>query len=664
MAVIVVVNGSTFHGHKPRRIPRKSVNVEEVSLKLDSSWAGLEVVVYWVNSATGETVRLPLKDPAQPHKIPWEVLADLGELRMGLVGMDGGSTVKPTIWLIYGNVVEGVDPDAGDDPQEPTPNYLAQMVQQATQANQAAQEAKEAAKNAADSLASAGPYAQAAKDAAEAAKASQDASATSARQANEAAQAAKDAAGSIGDSVDRAEGAATEAGTAKQAAETAQAAASNSAGTAQGAATTASEAAQTAQEAATQAGEYLATVKEDANNAESAALEAGKSQEAARDAAQEAANARDQANTAATSADTAKNAAEQAATTAGAAQSGAAQSAQAAANSAQAAERAKQEAQNAAAAFPAPSPEVAGMVPVVNPEGNGYIFGEAGGGGAGGELLLAEYIHQGNREIYLKSIDWETGIVECTEPHGLTENEAILLVPNNWWTAKGLADNGVSIPMEWVKYAKTIGVVPQDDTHIKIAGGTSTLALTEDLPVDPLADGNEKVDVSKFHIEVPTGFSIRDFPVKPISLSVCVQCMTSALIYRYLYARVETANGKALDATNALLGIPAFGAIVKPRHAVYHQMFMDVDVLKGGRVSFRINTSSQGRRDSTKFNGEQSGSGSAASGRENIFNVWSLTDMSGYGEEISHFTAVLMGSRPFLSNHSMVRIFAKAVKQE
>lgn len=96
MAVIVVVNGSTFYGHKPRRIPRKSVNVEEVSLKLDSSWAGLEVVVYWVNSATGETVRLPLKDPAQPHKIPWEVLADLGELRMGLVGMDGGSTVKPT----------------------------------------------------------------------------------------------------------------------------------------------------------------------------------------------------------------------------------------------------------------------------------------------------------------------------------------------------------------------------------------------------------------------------------------------------------------------------------------------------------------------------------------------------------------------------------------
>lgn len=383
MAVIVVVSGSTFYGHKPREIPCKSVNVEDVALKLDSSWTGLEVVVYWANSATGKPVRLPLKDPAQPHKIPWEVLADLGELRMGLVGMDGGSTVKPTIWLTYGKVVEGVDPETGDDTQEPTPNYLAQMVEQATQANQAAQEAKEAAKNAADSLASAGPYAQAAKDAAEAAKASQDASATSARQANEAAQAAKDAAGSIGDSVDRAEGAATEAGTAKQAAETAQAAASNSAGTAQGAATTASEAAQTAQEAATQAGEYLATVKQDANNAESAALEAGKSQEAARGAAQEAANARDQANTAATAADTAKDAAEQAATTAGNAQSGAAQSAQTAASSASAAQEAQQAAEAAAAVLPTPTPEDAGKVPMVNPEGNGYIFGEAGGDGGG-----------------------------------------------------------------------------------------------------------------------------------------------------------------------------------------------------------------------------------------------------------------------------------------
>ena len=387
MAVIVVVSGSTFYGHKPREIPCKSVNVEDVALKLDRSWTGLEVVVCWENSATGKSVRLPLQDPAQPHKIPWEVLDDLGELRMGLVGMDGGSTVKPTIWLTYGKVVDGVDPDAGDDPQEPTPNYLAQMVQQATQANQAAQEAKEAAKNAADSLASAGPYAQAAKDAAEAAKASQDASATSARQANEAAQAAKDAAGSIGDSVDRAEGAATEAGTAKQAAETAQAAASNSAGTAQGAATTASKAAQTAKEAATQAGEYLATVKEDANNAESAALEAGKSQEAARDAAQEAANARDQANTAATSADTAKNAAEQAATTAGAAQSGAAQSAQAASQSASEAQKSKEAAEAAATAFPPLTEAVANKILAADESGKKLVFIDPpGGGGTDGEF--------------------------------------------------------------------------------------------------------------------------------------------------------------------------------------------------------------------------------------------------------------------------------------
>ena len=382
----VIVKSSRFNAHYPVDIPKNTVNAEAVLIRLDSEWDGLTVRIHWLNVAS-KVEKNPLLERDKPNTIPWEVLADLGELRMGLVGLDGETVIKPTIWLTYGYVVDGVDPEAGDDPQPPTPSWEQQMVEQAKAAAAAAEASKDAAEKAGAAAGAAAPYADEAKKSAEAAKASQDASATSARQANEAAQAAKDAAGSIGDSVDRAEGAATEAGTAKQAAETAQAAASNSAGTAQGAATTASKAAQTAKEAATQAGEYLATVKEDADNAESAALEAGKSQEAARDSAQEAANARDQATTAATTADTAKDAAEQAATTAGNAQSGAAQSAQAAANSAQAAERAKQEAQNAAAAFPAPSPEVAGMVPMVNQEGNGYIFGEAGGGGAGGELL-------------------------------------------------------------------------------------------------------------------------------------------------------------------------------------------------------------------------------------------------------------------------------------
>ena len=394
MDTVIVSNGQ-FYSHYPKNIAKGTVDAEAVLVRLDPEWDNLTVRIHWLNVASG-VEKVVLLERDNPNTIPWEVLTDLGELRMGLVGMDGDTTVKPTIWLTYGYVVDGVDPGGGDDPQEPTKNYLAQMVEQATQANQAAQDAKDAAKDAAESLASAGPYAEEAKQAAEAAKASQDA-ATSARQANEAAQTAQEAVASIGDAVQQAQQAATDAGAAKSAAETAQAAAAQSAGTAQTAATTASKVAQTAQSAATQAGEYLASVEADAQAAANAATAAGKSQEDAQTAAQDARNARDQANTAATTAQghasaatTAKDAAEQAATNAGNAQAGADQSAQAAASSASAAQEAQKAAEAAAALLPTPTPEDAGKVPMVNPEGDGFIFSALSAGGAGEWELVAD----------------------------------------------------------------------------------------------------------------------------------------------------------------------------------------------------------------------------------------------------------------------------------
>lgn len=277
----VIVASSQFYSHYPKRIPKGTVNAEAVQIRLDSEWEGLTVIVHWLNVASGVEIT-PMLERDNPNTIPWEVLTDLGELRMGLVGLDGETVIKPTIWLTYGYVVDGVDPEAGDDPHPPTPSWEQQMVEQATQANQAAQAAQKAAEEAAESLASAGPYADEAKKSAEAAKASQKAADTSAKQA--------------------------------------------------------------------------ANAKDQANIAS--------------DTAKDHADA----------AGAAKVAAERAAETAGNAQSDASQSAQAAANSAQAAERAKQEAQKAAAAFPAPSKEFAGKYLLVNPEGNGYIFGEAGGG--------------------------------------------------------------------------------------------------------------------------------------------------------------------------------------------------------------------------------------------------------------------------------------------
>lgn len=287
----VIVASSQFYSHYPKRIPKGTVNAEAVLIRLDSEWEGLTVRIHWLNVAS-KVEKNPLMERDKPNTIPWEVLADLGELRMGLVGLDGETVIKPTIWITYGHVVDGVDPESGSDPQPPTPSWEQQMVEQAKAAAAAAEASKDAAEKAGEAAGAAAPYADEAKKSAEEAKASQDAAATS---------------------------------------------------------------------------------------------------------VQEAWNAKDQANIAsntakghADAAGTAKVAAERSAETAGNAQSGAAQSAQAAANSAQAAERAKQEAQNAAAAFPAPSPEVAGMVPMVNPEGDGYVFGDVSSGVAGEWELVAD----------------------------------------------------------------------------------------------------------------------------------------------------------------------------------------------------------------------------------------------------------------------------------
>ena len=284
----VIVASSQFYSHYPKRIPKGTVNAEAVLIRLDSEWDGRTVRIHWLNVESG-VEKVVLLERDQPNTIPWEVLTDLGELRMGLVGLDGETVIKPTIWLSYGYVVEGVDPESGSDPQPPTPSWEQQMVEQATQANQAAQAAQKAAEEAAESVASAGPYA-------EEAKASQDAAATSAQQASVAAQTAQEAAGSIGDAVKRAENAATAAGAAQQAAEAAQGAAAQSAGAAQTAAGTAAEASLAAQGAAKEAGGYLDSVKADAK----AAIEA-KTQ--AQTAVTQAGTAKDGAETAAKNAE-------------------------------------------------------------------------------------------------------------------------------------------------------------------------------------------------------------------------------------------------------------------------------------------------------------------------------------------------------------------------
>ena len=230
----VIVKSSRFNAHYPVDIPKNTVNAESVLVRPDSEWDGLTVRIHWLNVASG-VEKVVLLERDQPNTIPWEVLTDLGELRMGLVGLDGETVIKPTIWLTYGYVSDGVDPESGSDPQPPTPIWEQQMVEQARVAAEAAEEAKDAAVNAEKAASQAGPYADEAKKSAEAAKEAQRAASTSAQeagnakdQANIASDTAKDHADAAGAAKVEAERAAEMAGNAQSgAAQSAQASANS-----------------------------------------------------------------------------------------------------------------------------------------------------------------------------------------------------------------------------------------------------------------------------------------------------------------------------------------------------------------------------------------------------------------------------------------------------
>ena len=145
MDTVIVSNGQ-FYSHYPKNIAKGTVDAEAVLIRLDSEWDNLTIRIHWLNVESG-VEKVVLLERDQPNTIPWEVLDDLSELRMGLDGMDGGTIVKPTVWLTYGYVVAGVDPEAGDDPQPPTPSWEQQMVALAEASAKAAKAAKEIADN-------------------------------------------------------------------------------------------------------------------------------------------------------------------------------------------------------------------------------------------------------------------------------------------------------------------------------------------------------------------------------------------------------------------------------------------------------------------------------------------------------------------------------------
>ena len=403
MDTVIVSNGQ-FYSHYPKNIAKGTVDAEAVLVRLDSEWDNLTVRIHWLNVVSA-VEKVVLLERAQPNTIPWEVLTDLGELRMGLDGMDGGTVVKPTVWLTYGYVVEGVDPEAGDDPQPPTPSWEQQMVEQATAAANAAKKAKETADNL---------------------------------------------------------------------------------------------------QAAAEAGEFNG----DPGPAGPAGL-----------------------------------------------------------------------------GLPTPTQEDAGKVPMVNPEGNGYIFGEAGGGGAGGKLIVV-YVHQGNAEYNIESLDFETGVVQCPEAHGLSEPTKVMIVPNDW--TNNLYNYAAPyIPVEWLTYTGAIYLLPVTETSFMVVGNDKETPIT----IDPDGEYNGTMDVTKLHFEAPVNWEINgiDKLIKTSRIHLSMYGFALPGVNRYTQVNTTPNWGN-------YVGIQALDTAVKSRYMLFSVVDVDVDIPNQGAGYYIGNTWAGGRR--------------------------------------------------------------------
>jgi len=122
--------------------------------------------------------------------------------------------------------------------------------------------------------------------------------------------------------------------------------------------------------------------------------------------------------------------------------------------------------------------------------------------------LLVDYTHTANQEIYINAIDYATGIVTTTTPHGLTgtliSNVGIFV---NGLNAPSTFDlrNIKTIPFEYLTTRVYVTVVNASQLKItNSSGGVISVNTTS-------TENNNNLDISKWHIEILDTYSI-DIP--------------------------------------------------------------------------------------------------------------------------------------------------------
>lgn len=192
--------------------------------------------------------------------------------------------------------------------------------------------------------------------------------------------------------------------------------------------------------------------------------------------------------------------------------------------------------------------ENAGKLLGVGTDGNVALMG----GASVGEILIADYTHQGNPEFHFVDFDFATGIGTTTEPHGLTKKTEVLICPNDW-TVLNPFKNMTAIPIEWTMIDSYLGLLPVDDTHLKVVKYTEETIINVNLE----DVSNKNIDITKMHFEKPISYAIKNLDykintkyVKVLSSGYCFY--TGRYRYRNVSVIFESGNINTVNYINTL----------------------------------------------------------------------------------------------------------------
>lgn len=121
--IICEVNKNHLNVRTKELLTAGSQNVNTVEFRFNTAWDGLTKTATFKTSKKTTSVLLG----TNTTEIPWEVLADAGEiLTVGVFGVSGETLVLPTVWGILGKVMDAAH--LGDEEKEPTPDVYQKIL--------------------------------------------------------------------------------------------------------------------------------------------------------------------------------------------------------------------------------------------------------------------------------------------------------------------------------------------------------------------------------------------------------------------------------------------------------------------------------------------------------------------------------------------------------